>query len=51
MIAKMTFTHISLDPGGTYIGRTANGWFWYYLAPLGKWLVLDTGEKQTNPNN
>lgn len=41
----MKFTHISLDPNGVYIGRTANGWLWRYYAPAKSWLTIWTGEE------
>lgn len=46
----MTFTNISLDPGGTYIARTANGWFWYWAPKIHKWIVLSDGEESTEEN-
>jgi hypothetical protein len=44
MEAQMTFTHIALDPGGTYVGRTKDGLLWYYIARWGKWLLIEIGE-------
>lgn len=49
----MKFTHISKDPDptGTYIARTANGWFWYWAPRLHKWLLLDEDDDTPSSEN
>lgn len=40
----MKLVSITLDPLGTYIGRSADGLLWYYVPRIAKWLLIDLEE-------